>query len=260
MSESPDSSTAPAVPAALPRNGAAERDWRLPFSMGITLLWLLLGILYLSWIEGWSQFLGQGAPSVGGFLEGAFAPLAFLWLVVGFFLQQKQLTENTATIQAQLVEMRRTAMHAETQARAISADELHSRQDTFTRVAELVAQQLGTITGYLISSFLPERQGPEGVERIGELWESLGKGDTGAFSRQIVALVYRDDTDPVDLFWGSEIRSRHSRRFIEVFERLLRHAERCDPDHLIADALRDGMHGRTYRFMLETRPGGAGSS
>jgi len=235
---------------------AEDRDWRLPMSLAITVVWLVLGVVYLSWIEGWGKFLGQGAPSVGGFLEGAFAPLAFLWLVVGFFLQQKQLSENTATIQAQLVEMRRTAEHAETQARAISADELHSRQDTFTRVTAMVSEQLGTISGYIVTSWVAGRDEPESSPSFIDLWEQLGKGDTGAFSRNIVARVYRGEVTSDELFWGTEIRSRHSARFVEVFERLIHHAESCDPDHLIADALREGMHGRTYNFITTSRLSG----
>ena len=73
------------------------KDWRLRFSVGVTIIWLLLGFTYISGVVGWTDFVRQNAPSLGSFLEGAFAPLAFLWLVVGFFLQQKQLTENTRT-------------------------------------------------------------------------------------------------------------------------------------------------------------------
>ena len=87
----------------------AGADWRLHFSLGLTIVWLLLGFTYISGVIGWTDFVRQNAPSLGSFLEGAFAPLAFLWLVVGFFLQQKQLSENTRTIQMQLTEMRRTA-------------------------------------------------------------------------------------------------------------------------------------------------------
>ena len=87
----------------------AGRDWRLAFSLALTAVWLFLGFLYISSIVGWLPFVRQSAPALGGFLEGAFAPLAFLWLVVGFFLQQKQLSENTAAIEKQYEAMQRTA-------------------------------------------------------------------------------------------------------------------------------------------------------
>ena len=125
-------------------------DWRLRFSLGLTIVWLVLGFTHISGVIGWTDFVRQNAPSLGSFLEGAFAPLAFLWLVVGFFLQQKQLTENTKTIQMQLAEMRRTAEQAEVQSRAIAADELHSRQDTFMRVVEVVKGLIERLTRNMV--------------------------------------------------------------------------------------------------------------
>ena len=41
--------------------------------------------------------------TLGNFLEGAFAPLAFLWLVIGYFLQKKELVQNTTAIKMQYV-------------------------------------------------------------------------------------------------------------------------------------------------------------
>jgi hypothetical protein len=44
---------------------------------------------------------------LGRFLEGTFAPLVFLWLVMGYFLQQKELSENTTAIQKQHIEIQK---------------------------------------------------------------------------------------------------------------------------------------------------------
>jgi len=35
---------------------------------------------------------------IGSFLEGAFAPLAFLWLVIGHFMQQREIASPTKAI------------------------------------------------------------------------------------------------------------------------------------------------------------------
>ena len=224
------------------------RDWRLHFSLGVTIVWLLLGFAYISSVVGWTDFVRQNAPSLGSFLEGAFAPLAFLWLVVGFFLQQKQLTENTKTIQMQLAEMRRTAEQAEIQSRAIAADELHSRQDTFMRVVEMVKEQLGNLGGFIVTSHL------EGGGDMGELWTTLGQGDPGVFSRRIIAWCWAGEVSPRELFYGTEVRARHTDLFVRAFERLERSAAQCDPDGMISEALQDSPHGRVYRFMIEHRP------
>ena len=224
------------------------RDWRLHFSLGLTVVWLLLGFAYISSVVGWTDFVRQNAPSLGSFLEGAFAPLAFLWLVVGFFLQQKQLTENTRTIQMQLAEMRKTAKQAEIQSRAIAADELHSRQDTFIRVAEMVKDQLGNIGGFIVTSYREDDAG------VNQLWAAMGQGDPGVFSRTIIGWCWSGRVSARELFYGTEARARHSRLFIRAFERLRANAAQCDPDGIISEALEDSPHGRVYRFMVESRP------
>jgi hypothetical protein len=224
------------------------RDWRLRVSVALTAGWLLLGFIYISTVVGWADFASQQAPALGSFLEGAFAPLAFLWLVVGFFLQQQQLRENTRTIQAQLGEMRRTAEQAEVQARAIAADELHSRQDTFLRVNELVSDQLGVIAGWLVTSYLSS------AEAVRELWLRHGSGESTAFSLDVIRRCFTNEVDPANFFYGSEIRRNHTERFIHSFERLLASGDRCDPEGMIVDALEDSAHGRLYRLMRENSP------
>ena len=68
-------------------------DWRIWGSSLVTILWLGGGVAYLATAVGWT-FWHQGAENIGGFFEGFFAPLAFLWLVVGLFIQQKELARN----------------------------------------------------------------------------------------------------------------------------------------------------------------------
>jgi hypothetical protein len=233
-----------------------RRDWRLRFSLGVTAVWLLLGFLYISNVVGWTGFVSQQAPALGSFLEGAFAPLAFLWLVVGFFLQQRQLEQNTATLSAQLEVMRQSAAQSEIQSRAIAADELHSRQDTFLRVAEMVRDQLGVIAGFLYVSWamdagVEEMEGPDGALAQ---FKAQGSGDHGAFDRAIFRQIYSGKVTAPELFWGTPIRSQHSQSYIRNFERLARLASACDPEGVIVDALRDGTNGRLCRFMQESRP------
>jgi hypothetical protein len=243
MSASP-SSTAPA--------GA---DWRLRLGVGATAVWLVLGTLYISSVVGWGDFVRHKAPELGEFLDGAFAPLAFLWFVVGFFLQQRQLEDNTAMLSQQLEVMRQTAAQAEVQSRAIAADELHSRQDTFLRIADMVSQQLGVTAGWLYTSWAAGEDGE--MDGALEIWRTQGAGDHGAFDRACVRLIYSGRIPAAELFWGTPIRSGHSDSFLRAFERLLRLAEGCDPDGVIADAIRGGTHGRVARFISESQPAAA---
>lgn len=230
-------------------------DWRLRVSMIFTAVWLVLGFLYISSQVGWTSFVSQRAPELGGFLEGAFAPLAFLWLVVGFFLQQQQLEQNTRTIERQLDVMKESARQAEVQARAIAADEMHSRQDVFMRIKDTVDEQLGVYAGYIITSWMIGI-GPHKMTEPGggnDLWRMMGGGDHTAFDRHVLQLFYSGEVTGHELFWGTEVRARHSQGFVDNFERLLDVAGRCDPDGIIADAIRDGSHGRLYRLIVDHR-------
>ena len=65
-----------------------RQDWRIQFGLGVTFLWLCAGALYISGTVGWASFIDLPIAELGNFLEGAFAPVAFLWLVIGLFIQQ----------------------------------------------------------------------------------------------------------------------------------------------------------------------------
>lgn len=66
--------------------------------MGITAVWLAVIIVF--WIFG-----GLTSPSslneLGDFLAGIFAPVAFLWLILGYVQQGKQLEQNSRAIKLQ---------------------------------------------------------------------------------------------------------------------------------------------------------------
>jgi hypothetical protein len=240
--------------------GSAEpqrRDWRVWFGLAATALWIFLGIEYIGGVVGWKAFANQPAEALGGFLEGAFAPLAFLWLVIGFFLQQRELSQNTEAIRGQYEQMRRAAEHAEIQARAISANELHQRQETFLMVADRVSHQLGVSAGLLFMSSQSVGDEPNfDREVVSEFWRRLGLGDPEIFSRQLMALHYSLKADGLsdhDIYWDTEIRTRHSNNFLNVFERMIRSAEGCDPDGIIGDAILGSGHGQLFQIIQKSR-------
>jgi len=65
-----------------------QTDWRIIMGVTITTLWIIAGITYLRG-GNFSQATIYDIPlqDIGSFLEGAFAPMAFLWLVIGLFIQ-----------------------------------------------------------------------------------------------------------------------------------------------------------------------------
>jgi hypothetical protein len=86
----------------------------------ITVLYfLILGLtvlgLNLSLMQSWNEF--------GDFLAGAFSPVAFLWLVLGFIQQQKELQQNTEALKLQ-------------------ADELKNSVDQYKEMVAIAREQL----------------------------------------------------------------------------------------------------------------------
>jgi hypothetical protein len=235
------------------------RDWRVWFGLASTIFWLWLGFLYIATVVGWNDFVRQPAESLGGFLEGAFAPLAFLWLVIGFFLQQHELRQNNLAILGQYEQMRRTAENSEIQANAIRANALHQQQETTLLVADRVHKQLGAVVGllWMSSQYAEENPDQPSEQEVYDLWSQLGSGDPEAFARRFMSLYYRSSDDPQatrDLFFGTEVRTRHSNTITEVFERLLEKIRECDPDGLIEGSALGSAHGSVYRMIQEHRP------
>ena len=91
------------------------RDWRILFGLLVTLFWFVFLGVYIQTNVGWSRFMDLPIAEMGNFLEGAFAFLAFLWLVIGLFIQQSVLAENNE-------ELRRSNLNSEKQTQAIAGD------------------------------------------------------------------------------------------------------------------------------------------
>lgn len=225
-------------------------DWRLVLAMTITFFWLGFGTFYLGVYIGWSEFFEQPLESLGSFFEGAFAPLAFLWLVVGYFLQQKELSENTKVIQKQHIEMQKSAKHAEMQTASIQTSVLHSQQQSFIRIYELVRVSLGSVIGMLyLSSQGQNGSGLVSNDEISDLWSKMVSGDVELFVRRFLFINGGDEQDMYELLYGTEIRTRHSNNFISQFSRLVDNAKVCDPDGMLVDAICDSAHGRLYEII-----------
>ncbi len=225
-------------------------DWRLFLAIAITVFWLLGGSYYISSTIGWSQFLSQPLEALGSFLEGAFAPLAFLWLVVGYFLQQKELSRNTDAIQQQHVEMQRSSDQAELQAQAIQQTSGHNQRLTFMRMNDLVCESMGSIVGLLyLSSQAADGEGAVSRDEMIGMWAEMSRGDHALFARQFMMINAAGEQPLNELFFGTDIRARHSQNFMSQFERLLAAAEQCDPDGLITDSVKANVNGRLYRLM-----------
>lgn len=224
------------------------QDWRILYGIALTVFWFFFLFLYIARNVGWGSFLDLPIEEMGTFLEGAFAFLAFLWLVIGLFIQQSVLAENNQ-------ELRRNNLHSEKQTTAIAATEMNARQETFFKIADSTRRQLGSISGLLFVS----SQGPVGnnsydSEAMAELWAQFASGDVEVFSRLFLTMGASPGTDLLDLFYGTGLRRRHTENFLVGYDRLIELAKGCDTDNIILDSLIYSAHGLLNTRMRELHP------
>jgi hypothetical protein len=215
-------------------------DWRIVFGLAVTTIWIGGGLFYLSSVVGWENLLDLPTADIGSFFEGAFAPLAFLWLVIGHFMQQKEITANTRAMSMQERTTRRL--------------ELHSRRDSYFKLLTLVQDQLGSIAAFhFISLFGPTGNQTVTAEEFAGLRSEAGKGDPMLFVRRMISAVVERRDDPAavqDLLFGTDIRKRHAETFCRTFDRLLTSAESVDEDGMLREALMEGSAaGYWYRII-----------
>lgn len=219
-------------------------DWRIAFGLSVTLCWMSAGLFYLLVIVGWNNFVHLPTADIGSFLEGAFAPLAFLWLVIGHFMQQKEITANTRAISIQEKSARRL--------------EVHSQRESYFKLHELVQDQLGSIAAFHYMSVCgPTGTGEITGDEFTEQRHRSATGDNSFFIRKMIGLAvnHREDSDMLsEIFYGTDIRERHSETFARTFSKLLKNAQAVDTDEMVADALLNGSAaGLLYRIIQHVR-------
>ena len=146
-------------------------DWRIWLGVGATAVYLLLALAYVL-AQGLGEFVSLPADNLGSFLEGAFAPLAFLWLVIGYFLQQRELHEASRALRAQHEEIRIANEQTALQTERLKASEVHARQQAYLDLANQIRAQLGSIAALLyISSQAADLGGHVSPEEQGRLFK-----------------------------------------------------------------------------------------
>ena len=230
------------------RRSLIPQDWRMQMGLILSLIWFVFLFVYISRNVGLAHFMDLPISEMGNFLEGAFAFLAFLWLVIGLFIQQSVLAENNE-------ELRRNNLHSEKQTQAIAATEMNARQETFFKISDAIRRQLGAICGLLFIS----SQGPVGnksysSEQLSELWTQFAAGDFEVFSRLFLTMAASHEVDLKDLFYGTEIRRTHTDNFLVGFDRLINLARGCDTDNIILDSMLYSAHGLLNSRMRELHP------
>ena len=75
-----------------------------------TVLWLACFVIYANW--KWTKVLELEPNELGDFLAGAFAPPVFGWLILGYFMQARELRLQVEELREQVEATRRLAQSA----------------------------------------------------------------------------------------------------------------------------------------------------
>src|SRR3990167_9501744 len=76
----------------------------------LTVLYLVMLAIYC--VDRWAEIRAMPPNNIGDFFAGAFSPMAFAWLVLGFVQQGIELRQNSAALILQAEELRSAATHA----------------------------------------------------------------------------------------------------------------------------------------------------
>lgn len=101
-------------------------------SWAITFAWLIF--IYFKIHNG---ILPTNLNEFGDFIAGAFAPLAFFWLVRGFYQQGKGLEQNSEALKMQAIELKKT-----TEALELQVKEMKASVEQQSRLAQVYEDEL----------------------------------------------------------------------------------------------------------------------
>ena len=114
-------------------------EW-IKVNLGSCLSWAItFGWLIFIYLKIHNGVIPKDLNEFGDFIAGAFAPLAFFWLVRGFYQQGKGLKQNSKALKLQATELEKTTQALELQVKEMKASV--EQQSRLTKVYEEELQQ-----------------------------------------------------------------------------------------------------------------------
>lgn len=176
-----------------------KRGIGFKIAVSLTVIYLLLAAISLVFVE--PHFWQLKLNEMGDALAGAFAPLAFAWLVLGFFQQGQELKQNTQ-------QMKDSVEQFTTQSASMEeTNELEKRKLSITEWDRIHLEMSGILSQYLYHQYnssngskiigkgfatemrVGDYVAPGGrvntSEFISRAWDSYSKGDKNTFFRTV---------------------------------------------------------------------------
>lgn len=154
-----------------------------------TVAWAGFVAWYLDQSGQMKAVLTATPNNFGDFWAGTFAPLAFWWLVLGYFQQGIELRQNVEALEQQSKETANLVVQAKVQAEAIKANELHARRDIFLRYADLMVADMQFKSLLLIMAAKNSGWGTKFKAVIQKSHDAYFAGDKDAPVRRLVEIM-----------------------------------------------------------------------
>ena len=100
------------------KKGSNIEPWKKETILGLIITGLIVLTILISIIFAWSSFKELKPNEWGDFLAGSIGVLALTWLIIGYFLQSKELSQNTKALIAQEKELSKQTTEIKAQAKA----------------------------------------------------------------------------------------------------------------------------------------------
>jgi hypothetical protein len=229
-----------------------------------TAAWVGFVAWYIDRYEKWQSFSSMELSQFGDFFAGVSAPLAFWWLVLGYFQQGIELRQNVNVLKQQSIETANLVAQQKLQTDAIKANlalasdqSLIAKRNLFIVTAEPILAELHEIGIVLYEKC--EAASSEWTIRRRAWKDRFDAGDKQIIFRGMADYFNSGLSDAlfVQNLNQPEVKSAIV-RYMECFEILLRNASASEfGDFDMADFYRYSNFGKLYRALEKHHSAGA---
>ena len=209
----------------------------------------------------WDALADMDWNTLGAFLGGVFAPLAFLWFVIAFFFQSFEITQNTLALKLQADEMKSAVEQASRQTQSMAETAQYQREDMLLRTYETYMAMLASCAANIYAIFRVKEVNESNADRswsatdlLVKLWGRFAAGEKEVFSSLTISPQHNGQNEVEKiaflLSFVPDVR-RHMIRFTEVYEEFSRRLSTLEPNGTFTHVIESGDIGRMYRAIKQ---------
>ena len=221
-----------------------EKNRRTLTLLGIlgTALFVVLIVGYIYSKGGLAELLALPFNNMGDFLAGAFAPLAFWWLVLGYRMQALELEQNSKALVQQAAEMKNAVEQATRQSDALLKNQDYVRCDIINSMRSTIDPDLNELARKMLEKIIVLR--PECKPAYLEALCAYSAGSRECFVSAALSMI-----SVLEEFIARDasVTGKYAISYIKTFEYLFNFLRREDQGVTTAYFNRD--FGMLYSFL-----------